>query len=104
MSKKTTKTNEKKHWLDSPQNVRKFILGFYSLCGLVLLADLIYSVFFHKHSSFDKDILMHDLDVLPAFYGVYGFVACVALVYASKLMRSWNGKRILMRDEDYWEK
>ena len=47
---------------------------------------------------------MHDIDVLPAFYGVYGFVACVALVYVSKLMRSWNGKRILMRDEDYWEK
>jgi len=104
MSKKSTKTKEKKYWLDSPQNIRKFILCFYALCGLVLVADLIYSVFFHKHSSFDKELLMHYIDILPTFYGVYGFVACVALVYLSKLMRGWNGKRILMRDEDYWEK
>jgi len=26
------------------------------------------------------------------------------LVYLSKLMRSWNGKNILMRDENYWDK
>ena len=35
---------------------------------------------------------------------VYGFIACVGLVYLSKLMRSWIGKNVLMRDEDYWEK
>jgi len=41
---------------------------------------------------------------LPAFYGVYGFLACVGLVYVSKVMRGWMGKNILMRSENYWEK
>ena len=37
---------------------------------------------------------------LTSIYGIYGFIACVGLVYLSKLMRSWNGKNILMRDEN----
>ena len=104
MSKKRKKTDQSDYWLDRPKNVRKVIIGFYALCGLVLLVDLVYSIFFHKHSAFDPDILIHDLEIIPAFYGFYGFAACVGLVYVSKLMRGWKEKKFLMRDENYWEK
>jgi hypothetical protein len=36
---------------------------------------------------------------LPAFYGIYGFGACVFLIYAAKGLRFW-----LPREEDYYEK
>ena len=104
MSKKSKKTDQSDYWLDRPKNVRKVIIGFYALCGLVLLVDLVYSIFFHKHSAFDPDFLIHDLEIIPAFYGFYGFAACVGLVYVSKLMRGWKEKKFLMRDENYWEK
>ena len=104
MSKKSKKTDQSDYWLDRPKNVRKVIIGFYGLCGLVLLFDLVYSIFFHKHSAFDPDFLIHDLEIIPAFYGFYGFAACVGLVYVSKLMRGWKEKKFLMRDENYWEK
>ena len=104
MSKKSEKTDQSDYWLDRPKNVRKVIIGFYGLCGFVLLVDLVYSIFFHKHSAFDPDFLIHDLEIIPAFYGFYGFAACVGLVYVSKLMRRWKEKKFLMRDENYWEK
>ena len=104
MSNPTKKKNEQKRWLDDPQNVKKIIRGFYWLCGLVIVVDLIFSVVWHKHAIFKQEESLHTLETLPAFYGIYGFLACVGLVYLSKLMRSWNGKNVLMRDEDYWDK
>ena len=106
MSKGSNKKNkiEDEGWLDQPTNVKRLIRWFYWLCGLVVLADFIFSFGWHKHAAFGEDQSLHEVETLPAFYGIYGFVACVGLVYLSKLMRSWNGKNILMRDEDYWEK
>ena len=104
MSNPTKKKNEPKRWLDDPQNVKKIIRGFYWLCGLVIVVDLIFSVVWHKHAIFKQEESLRTLETLPAFYGIYGFLACVGLVYLSKLMRSWNGKNVLMRDEDYWDK
>jgi len=93
-----------KNWLDEPANVKRLIRWFYCLCGLVILADLVFSFGWHKHAAFGEEESLHEVETLPAFYGIYGFIACVGLVYLSKLMRSWNGKNILMRDEDYWDK
>lgn len=104
MNAKSKKSDEAKRWLDKPENVRIFIRGFYCLCVLVILADFIFSVGWHKHAAFSDDSALHLAEPLPAFYGIYGFLACVGLVYASKLMRSWKGKNILMREEDYWDK
>ena len=104
-SKSKIKENaEAEAWLDSPSNVKRLIQWFYWLCGIVIVADLIYSFGWHKHAAFAEDSPLHAMETIPAFYGVYGFIACVGLVYLSKLMRSWNGKNVLMRDEDYWEK
>ena len=104
MSIPRKKKNEPKRWLDNPVNVKKIICGFYWLCGLVILVDLIFSLVWHKHAIFKKEESLHFWETLPAFYGIYGFLACVGLVYVSKLMRSWKGRNLLMRDEDYWEK
>ena len=104
MSKSKQIGNEPKRWLDEPDNVRKIIRGFYWLCGLVIVADLIFTVGWHKHAAFAEDFSLHTVETLPAFYGIYGFLACVGLVYVSKLMRDWKGKKTLMREEDYWDK
>ena len=104
MSKSKQIGNEPKRWLDEPYNVRKIIRGFYWLCGLVIVADLIFTVGWHKHAAFAEDFSLRTVETLPAFYGIYGFLACVGLVYVSKLMRDWKGKKTLMRDEDYWDK
>ena len=104
MSKANSKKKEPKGWLDEPSNIRKIIKGFYWVCGLVILADVIFSLGWHKHEAFGEEFALHGIETLPAFYGVYGFVACVGLVYVSKLMRDWNGKRTLMREEDYWDR
>jgi hypothetical protein len=70
----------------------------------VIAVDFIYSFVWHKHAAFSEESKLHTLETLPAFYGVYGFLACVALVYVSKLMRDLNGKKLLMREENYWDK
>ena len=45
----------------------------------------------HRHVSMS-------LENLPAFYAIYGFIACVLLVLVAKVMR-----KILMRKEDYYD-
>ena len=101
---KNLNAKEKPRWLDSPENIRTVIRGFYGLCALIIVVDLIFSLGWHKHAALAEDSNLHALETLPAFYGIYGFLACVGLVYVSKLMRGWKGKNILMREEDYWEK
>ena len=91
-------------WLDEPSNRKKLIRWFYWLCGLVILADLIFSLGWHKHAAFAEEKPFYSIETLPAFYGIFGFAAGIAVVYLSKIIRSWNGKKILMRSEDYWEK
>ncbi len=104
MSIPRKKKDEPKRWLDHPGNVRKIIRGFYWLCGLVILVDLVFSIGWHKHAIFKEGASLHALETLPAFYGLYGFLACVGLVYVSKVMRGWKGRSLLMREEDYWDK
>jgi len=106
MTKKTTKKpKEPKRWLDDPNNVKKLIRWFYWTCAILLLIDVGYSFFGgHKHPAFDDGSLISGPETWPAFYGVYGFVACSVLVFIAKALRSYEGKPFLMRDEDYWEK
>jgi len=72
---------------DDPKNVRRLIHLFYALLGILLVAEF----FIHKHGHFpweDK----------PFFFAIYGFVACVGVIFASKVLRYF-----LKRDEDYYE-
>jgi hypothetical protein len=79
--------NETKHLFDDPKNVKRLLVGFYFICGLLLVLDLI----IHRH-------VIHSWESLWAFYPIYGFVGCVVLVLVARWMRIF-----LMRPEDYYE-
>lgn len=72
---------------DNPRNVNIVLGCFY--VGCIVLAALDFVIHRHIYLSFEK---------VPAFYAIYGFVACVVLVILAKGLR-----KILMRDEDYYE-
>lgn len=79
---------ERSYWLDRPSNVNKLVYVFYALCAVLLAVD----VFVPKHGPF---AIEHTF----GFYGLFGFVACVALVLIAKQLR-----RVLMRPEDYYDR
>jgi hypothetical protein len=78
---------EKHYWLDRKENVTKLYLGLWVVGSVLLVADLAV----HQH----EDVWFASWF---GFYAVYGFLACVALVLTAKALR-----RVLMRDEDYYE-
>lgn len=69
-----------------PAALRNGLAGFFGLCGIVLLLDLV----LHKHGDYWWNFF--------GFHTLFGFVACVALV----LVASWMRKP-LMRDEQYYD-
>jgi purine-cytosine permease-like protein len=74
-------------FLDSTENrlrVRKY---FY----VSLIALLIVDFFIHKHGHFSWESA-------PCFYAVYGFIACVSLIFVAKLLRL-----LVKRGEDYYD-
>ena len=83
--------DEPKRWLDDPANIKRFIRWFFISAGLLALADGVF-LFHHKHVHFG-------FEKFPFFYCLYGLCACVILVIAAKGLR-----KLLMRDEDYYEK
>ncbi len=84
---------------DEPKNVRRVLRGLYTICAAFFLIDVI-DFLLHKFVGFSA--LRHEegpLDWLPGYYGIYGFVACAALVLIAKELR-----KVLMRDEDYYDR
>ena len=79
--------NDKVHFFDKPENVSRLLKGFYGVCILLVLVDFVV----HRHIGFGWE-------KIPAFYAIYGFVACVLLVIVAKKMRT-----VLMRKEDYYD-
>ena len=61
-------------------------------CGVLALVALI-DVFIDKHHAHTK------VEHLPAFWSVFGFLACVLIVIASKAF----GKAGIMTREDYYD-
>ncbi len=78
---------EKQYFFDKPENVTRVLRIFYAICALLLMADFV----IHRHISVDWERI-------PAFYALYGFVACVLLVVLAKLMR-----KLVMRKEEYYD-
>lgn len=77
----------KQDWLDQPENQRRIRVTLYVACAILAVLDL----FVHRHIELS-------VERVPAFYAVFGFVACVALVLVAKAMR-----KVLMRKEDYYD-
>lgn len=82
-----TEKTEKKHLFDKPRNVDRLLKGFYVVCIVLVIVDFIV----HRHTEMAWE-------EIPAFYAIYGFVACVVLVLLAKLMR-----KVVMRKEDYYD-
>ena len=80
------KKDEKIYFFDKPENVKRVLNVFYTLCVILVLADFV----IHRHIGLVWENI-------PAFYAIYGFVACVALVVVAKLIR-----KVVMRKEDYY--
>jgi hypothetical protein len=78
---------EKRYWLDEPRNVMKVVWALIAVCAGLFFAD----GFYEKHAETEVEYLF-------GFYGIYGFVGCVALVLAAKWLRT-----IVMRPEDYYD-
>jgi hypothetical protein len=78
---------EKTHIWDRPENVNRLLTGFYLLCVLLVVLDLVLPREVH-----------HPWERFIGFHAFYGFVACWTLVVVAKAMR-----RVLMRREDYYD-
>ncbi len=79
---------EPPHWIERPENVRKIVIALYAVCAFLLAID----IWVHKHGPFK-------IEHLWGFYGIYGFIGCVFLVLAAKVLRVF-----LMRGEDYYDR
>lgn len=64
--------------------------GFYAFVGFCLALVAVDAIV-HRH-------VVHPWENVFGFYGWYGFVACVLLVLAAKVLR-----KLVMRDEEYWD-
>ena len=87
MSDQNKNQDGKTYFFDKPENVKRVLKGFYAICIILVIADF----FVHRHIGFSWE-------EIPAFYAIYGFVACVILVVLSKEMR-----KVVMRKEDYYD-
>ena len=74
-------------FLDSPKNRWRVQKYFYISLLVLLLVDF----FIHKHGHFSWESA-------PCFYAVYGFIACVSLIFIAKLLRL-----LVKRKEDYYD-
>ncbi len=79
--------DEPRRWLDEPGNVTRI---FYTLVA-VLAGWTVADLFYDKHGHFGFENWF-------GFHALYGFVGSVFLVLAAKGLR-----RILMRDEEYYD-
>ena len=74
-------------FLDSEKTQSKLRMYFYFSLVILLALDF----FIHKHGHFAWEIA-------PSFYAVYGFIACVSLIFIAKLLRL-----LVKRKEDYYD-
>ena len=76
------------HWLYRRRSLNGIFWGLVLVCAALGLADL----FYQRKAAFD-------FEAIPGFFGVFGFVVCVALVLGAKELR-----KILKRDENYYDR
>ncbi len=79
---------ERRYRLDDRRNVETLFRALLIVCAGLFAADL----FYDRHAKFA-------LGDAFGFFAIFGFVACVFLVLAARLLR-----RLLMRSEDYYDR
>ena len=78
----------KQYWLDDMANVQKIFWALIVVCILLFLSD----AFYEKHVIFPFENWF-------GFFGLFGFLVSFALVLTARELR-----KILMRDEDYYDR
>lgn len=84
-------TNKKNYFLETIEGQKKFRIIFYIFLCLIIVIDLVAYFFFERHGHFPWE-------EVPIFNAVYGFTACVSLIFVAKILR-W----IVKRKEGYYE-
>jgi hypothetical protein len=79
-------TPHDRSWVE--RNVRLLFWGLAGICLALLAAEL----FYQHHPYFE-------IDGLPGFYAIFGFISFVFIVFAGKRLRG-----VIMRDEDYYDR
>ena len=75
-------------WADRPEIKRLILRVLYAACVVLVIADFVV----HRH-------IYTDIERVPAFYALYGFVALVGVVMAAKGLRL-----LIKRDEGYYDR
>ncbi len=75
-------------WFDRPENVNKLWYGMLAIAGALTVSEFLYE--HHPH---------FDIENIPEFFEVFGFLAFVFIVFAGTLLR-----KVIMRDEDYYDR
>ncbi len=93
MAKKKTNNQDTLHpmgkkflWVEDPANIRQMIIGLTIVCALLFLGDFVID----RHGHFE-------LEELPGFYGIFGFLAFSFIIFATKILRM-----IIGRKENYY--
>jgi hypothetical protein len=76
------------HWLYRPEARPRLWIAFAAVLAATVLAGFLVDL--HPHFDFER---------LPAFAALFGFGACVALVFGSKLLGA-----LLKRRDDYYDR
>jgi hypothetical protein len=74
------------HWLDEPRNVKRVWRWFLTLLAATIAAEFLVEPSPH-----------FDVESLPAFSAVYGFLACAAMVLVAKALGA-----LLKRPDTYY--
>lgn len=85
------KSDKQLKFLDSPEIQKKFRKWFYTCLCLLLMIDLFAWFLFERHGHFAWE-------EVPLFNAVYGFIACVALIFIAKILRF-----VVKRKEAYYD-
>ena len=72
------------------RNVDSIVRGLVATCVGLVAFDVVFHFVGHKHVHFD-------LEAVPGFYAVVGFVSYVGLVMTAKQLR-----KVVMRPNDYY--
>ena len=75
------------HWLVRPESIRRLWIVFIAILILTLIPDL----FLHRHEEFG-------IDGTFGFYAWFGFLSCVIMVVAAKLLGF-----VLKREDVYYD-
>ena len=82
------KNGGKRFWLDRRRNVHKLFWVLVVVCAFLFLSDAVYE----KH-------VIYAFENWFGFFGLFGFFVSFALVLTARELR-----KILMRDEDYYDR